>query len=167
MKEIDMEKLPVVAGTGHRPDKLGGYSLAAHMDLVATARGWLEQHPVRGVISGMALGWDQALALAAADLGIPFMAAVPCDEQDRMWPAGSRRDYQRLLARAAKVLVVSPGPYAAWKMQTRNVWMVDRADIILAMWNGTSGGTANCIEYAKSRGKTITNLWNAKALQTA
>ena len=37
--------------------------------------------------------------------------------------------------------------------------MVDRSDSIVALWNGTSGGTKNCIDYAEKKGKPIINLW--------
>lgn len=41
-------------------------------------------------------------------------------------------------------------------MQKRNEWMVDRIDELLAIYNGTPGGTKNCIDYAKKLGKPIT-----------
>lgn len=37
--------------------------------------------------------------------------------------------------------------------------MVDDADRILALWDGSSGGTANCVGYANDIKKPITNLW--------
>jgi hypothetical protein len=66
----------IVAGTGHRPDKLGGYSDDAFNLLVKIAKHWLEMNKPTRVISGMALGWDQALATAAVEVDIPFVAAV-------------------------------------------------------------------------------------------
>ena len=39
--------------------------------------------------------------------------------------------------------------------------MVDNADVILALWNGTGGGTGNCIGYAEKQGKRIINLWDS------
>ena len=33
--------------------------------------------------------------------------------------------------------------------------MVDRSDFVLAFWNGTKGGTGNCVEYAKKQGKPV------------
>jgi len=41
------------------------------------------------------------------------------------------------------------------KMDKRNEWMVDKADSILAVFKQTPGGTANCVQYAKSKGKRI------------
>ncbi len=41
-------------------------------------------------------------------------------------------------------------------MQNRNRYMVDRSDLILAIWNGhCSGGTWNTIEYARKKKKEI------------
>lgn len=44
-------------------------------------------------------------------------------------------------------------------MDIRNRFMVDRADMVFAIWNGESkGGTWNTIKYARSKGKPIRYL---------
>ena len=44
-------------------------------------------------------------------------------------------------------------------MQKRNRYMVDKADIVLAVWNGEEkGGTWDTIKYARSKNKTIRYL---------
>jgi uncharacterized phage-like protein YoqJ len=149
-----------VAGTGHRPDKLGGYSKSVKAKLEVLALDWLTVHKPSLVISGMALGWDQALAVAALECKIPLLAAVPFEGQELAWPQSSQEEYQELLKLASEIRVVSPGGYAAYKMQRRNEWMIDHCDYVLALWDGSSGGTANCIKYAKQQIKTIENLWN-------
>ena len=40
-------------------------------------------------------------------------------------------------------------------MQLRNQYMVDQADYIVAAWDGTKGGTGNCVDYAVKQHKTI------------
>jgi uncharacterized phage-like protein YoqJ len=40
-------------------------------------------------------------------------------------------------------------------MQIRNEWMVDRCDKLIAVWDGSKGGTGNCVDYAKSVNKDI------------
>jgi len=150
----------IVGCTGHRPDKLGGYSLEATRKLVGIAEDLLVGlMPTEGgkAISGMALGWDQAFAYTAVELGYYTIAAVPFVGQERRWPKDSRDAYQRLLDRVDEVVIVSPGEYAGWKFQRRNEWIVDRSDKIAAMWDGTSGGTANCLMYAASKGLTVDN----------
>lgn len=149
----------ILAVTGHRPDKLGGYGPAAQYNLLLFALDYLREAAPNEVITGMALGWDLAVADAAAELAIPFTAAVPFTEQERPWTPDQQVRYRDLLRRAARVHYPDPGPYALWKYQARNVWMVDSCDRLGALWNGTSGGTKNCVEYAARVGRPVDQLW--------
>lgn len=155
----------IIAATGHRPDKLGGYSDEARDRLVAKARAYLEREQPDQVVSGMALGWDTAWALAAVEFRVYLVAALPCDRQHARWPLEARRRWEWIVARANRTVVVSPGPYEVWKMQRRNEWMVDHCDKVCAMWNGDrSGGTFNCVEYAAKMHKPVDNLWEREDL---
>lgn len=150
----------IVAGSGHRPDKLGIVNEPRYYDLAGFAKTQLiGLGQVEGVISGMALGWDQALAVAALDLGIPFVAAVPFNDQPARWREEDQRVYRWLLSQANQVEIVCHGDYAPHKMQVRNRWMVDRCDLVLALWDGSPGGTANCLTYAREVGCRIKNVW--------
>lgn len=149
----------IVCGTGHRPDKLLGYGYGAHHQLTLFAQSTLREVGATKVISGMALGWDIALAAAAFTLRIPFVAAVPFDGQESKWPAESQENYRFIRSFACEIVHVCEAGYAAWKMQRRNEWMVDNADSVLALWDGSSGGTANCIKYAQSKDRPIVNTW--------
>jgi uncharacterized phage-like protein YoqJ len=40
-------------------------------------------------------------------------------------------------------------------MQLRNEFMVNNSDIVIAVWDGTNGGTANCVKYAQVENKEI------------
>lgn len=150
-----------IAGTGHRPQKLLGFGARADSTLCRFTRAWLEALRPDRVISGMALGWDQALATAAVELAIPFVAAVPCEGQEARWPESSQREYQALLGRAAEVVIVSSESFSARSMQARNEWMVDRCDLLLALYDGSPSGTGNCIRYADGCGRDILNLWTS------
>lgn len=70
--------------------------------------------------------------------------------------------YNNILNKADEVIIVSYGNYAAWKMQKRNEHMIDRLsnnnDFLIAVWDGSSGGTANCIKYAKNMNKNIIHI---------
>ncbi len=140
-----------VAATGHRPDKIGGY------DWYAPQRLWIRDQIKHALvdlkathgISGMALGVDQDFAYACIELSIPFTAAVPFVGQESSWPKHSQDWFDWLLERADEVIIVSSGGYDAYKMQVRNEWMVDHCDVLLAVWDGTKGGTFNCLSYAK------------------
>ena len=76
-----------------------------------------------------------------------------------IWPAEARARYASLLTRAAEVVYVSPPGYAPAKMHARNAWMIDRADGVVALWDGSPGGTSNAVEYARRTGKPVENLW--------
>lgn len=150
----------IVAATGHRPDKLGGHGPEPLGALVQIASEYLADVQPEGVISGMALGWDTAIALAALGAGYPLTAAVPCDGHERIWPADAQEMHRQIISAATRVVVVSPGLYAPWKMQARNVWMVDRCDLLIVLWSGANGGTAACVNYAKKSGRPWVNLWD-------
>ena len=149
----------IIAATGHRPDKLGGYDPIAEMRLQMKASQYLQAMEPESVIVGMALGWDMAFGWAAVGLGIPLHAAVPFKGQELRWPPSSQEKYNRLLCLCASITVVFPGGYCAYAMQMRNEWMVDRANRIAAMWDGSPGGTCNCVRYAHKRSVPIDNLY--------
>lgn len=150
----------IIAATGHRPDKVGGYGPAADQRRRDLAYNWFAANRPARVISGMALGWDTAVAEAAYNLGIPFVAAVPFEGQESRWPDLSQRTFRALLAVAAEVVIVSPGGYSVGAMHARNHWMVDHADKVLALWDGSDGGTAGCVRYADRVRRSVVNLWD-------
>jgi len=154
-----MEK-KIIAVTGHRPSKLGGYSFINQLKLVSFATIQLDQLEPYKVITGMAQGWDQAVANACFIMKVPYIAAVPFKGQERMWPEASQKVYNWLLENASEVVIVSGGAYKPWKMQVRNEWMVDNSKLVLSLWDGTPGGTANCVRYTKSKGKPLVNVWD-------
>jgi uncharacterized phage-like protein YoqJ len=147
----------ILTVTGHRPNKIGGYNPNSPLRVKVRSKiyDFLAEHKPELAISGMALGVDQEFATICDQLNIPFIAAIPFAGQEKRWPADSQTYYQELLALAQEVVVVTDGNYAAYKMQKRNRWMVDKATDILAVWDGTTGGTANCVAYAEAVNKPI------------
>lgn len=153
----------IYAATGHRLDKLGGYDRQVDERLIRFAIAWLStRKDAKAAISGLALGWDTAFAFAALSCDIPLIGAVPFVGQESKWPVEARARYRYLLGACATVHVVSPGGYANVKFQKRNRWMVDRCGTLAALWNGTAGGTANCVNYAATKSLLVTtiNLWD-------
>lgn len=160
-----MTRSLTICGTGHRPKKIvigaqNAYEPAVHQRLVALATAALERHQPARVISGMALGWDTALAEAALSLGIPLAAYVPFAGQESLWPPASQSRFNELCAAAAELRIICHGGYSAAKMQVRNEKMTDDSDLVLALWNGSRGGTANCWDYATRIGRRRINHWN-------
>lgn len=150
----------ILAATGHRPDKLGGYSLTGFERLRKIATEYLEEAKPEKIISGMALGWDTAWAVAGQALKIPVIAAVPFFGQESMWPVESKTKYFNILDKCHDVLYICDKGYAPWKMQIRNEYMVDKCDTLIALWDGSPGGTGNCLKYAEKVKRPVVNLWD-------
>lgn len=148
-----------VAFTGHRPSKLKcGYNTSGkEYDIIKqNIKRELNILKPEYCISGMALGIDSIAAEACIELDIPFIAAIPFEGQEKVWPKASQDRYHELLSKAESKHVVCEGGYVAWKLQKRNEWMVDKCNLLLAYWDGSNGGTANCVRYAESKNKLIT-----------
>ena len=153
-----------IAVTGHRPDKLGGdYDGTGLLSALISKAIANEIEDFNGpelgeliMISGMALGVDTIYARLAMSWHAPLIAAVPFPEQDCKWPEPSRRRYHEMLQYAEStrdqgggIHYVCAGPYSAAKMQIRNEWMVNNCDLLIAVYDGTPGGTRNCLDYAR------------------
>ena len=111
----------------------------------------------------MALGTDMVFALAVLELKdegyqIKLHCAIPFRGQSNRWARESQFLYDSILELADKVTLVSNEEYRPWLMQKRNEFMVDEADKVIAVWNGSSGGTKNCIDYAIKSGKEIIRI---------
>jgi hypothetical protein len=134
MQELVRES--IIAATGHRPTKLGGYGRPVQARLEAFA-GAYPPRPAGQNDLRHGVGPGYRIRKANLDLDIPFIAAVPFAGQESMWPPEGQREYNNLLARAITVHVVTPGGYSAAKMQARNEWMVDHCTRVAALWDGS------------------------------
>lgn len=155
----------VIAGTAHRPQGLTQKRSIMYTNALVNVLSefflpYLRQLRPDAVIAGGALGGDTGLAVATLRYGCPLILAIPCYGQEKKWGKASQDLYYRIMDRAKLVVYVEQGPYEAWKMQSRNEWMVNKSDTVLALWSGATGGTANCVHYAEKAGKQVVNLWD-------
>ena len=154
--------------TGHR--KIGGAYVSSLVNnrVYPAISAAIARAAARGFgrfISGGALGVDQIAAQAVVDLGLELAIARPFPSQSCKWPQQSRAVLDRLCAAAASVIDVSPDPYSPRKMQVRNQWMVDQADVVIAVFDGQPGGTANCVTYAREQRKRVLVIDPASLLE--
>ena len=99
---------------------------------------------------------EAVLALRQKYGDVTLEAAIPCDTQADGWRAAERRRYEHLLAESDEVRFVAHR-YTPGCMQRRNRYMVDASSVLLAVFNGTPGGTMQTILYAqRSALKVIT-----------
>jgi uncharacterized phage-like protein YoqJ len=145
--------------TGHRPEKLGGYGAKTAKALRDLAKAEFTALVPELVITGMALGWDMACAEAAHELGIPFQAMIPFQGQEKIWPFESKKLYWKLLGVAKEVTFVSSPGYAGWKMLARDRAIVALSDAILALFNGSAGGTKYTVGFAAQMKTPVINCW--------
>lgn len=138
-----------IAITGHRPERIKNQEiLCKHLSIA------FEDNNAFRVIQGMAPGVDLLAAKVAYLAGIPFVCAIPYPTH-RGYVIKNYPDwltlYDRVLTLADEAVFVSDQG-SQWAFQKRNEWMVDRADIVAAGWDGAKkGGTWNCVKYANQK----------------
>lgn len=153
--------------TGHRPQKLKGFNVEDNLELLKVLKqqiiSFIDEYGVTTFISGMALGIDMWAARIVLSLKkqyphIKLVAAVPCSKQYARWQNSSIREWHGIVERADKVVYVSDEPYTRWCMQKRNEWMVDHSQYVISVWDGTNGGTKNCIDYSCKKSVQVWNI---------
>ena len=111
-------------------------------------------------ISGMAYGADldfadMVLDYKAMDKEILLEAALPY-HIDLAKLYLKKDDEKSSILRNCDYINFISSNYFRGCMQKRNRYMVDKSDVVLAIWNGKyDGGTWNTIKYARSKGKMI------------
>lgn len=164
-----MAKSVTLAVTGSRPNKLkGGYDNMSSDNqrmidfFTKTIEDTLALNDKVHCISGGALGADTLWAIAVINCRFMYPGrvslemAIPFTNQDGNWPDKSKNIYRDLLAQADKITNVSGQDlYEPTYMQARNEYMVDNCHGLIAIYNGTTGGTHNCVQYAKKQNKRI------------
>lgn len=164
----------ILAVTGHRPENFGkgdkGIYNIRHATNIKIGRAMREfilmragynsetnsfaSEEVIRLVSGMALGVDTIWALVALKLREQFPGkfelecAIPCENHSKKWKQEDKERHALICSKADKVTMVSTKPYAGYLMQKRNEYMVDIADEVLAVWDGSKSGTGNCVDYA-------------------
>jgi hypothetical protein len=150
----------ILGVTGHRPSSLPGADRFERRileeRLLVFATSFLEQCPFGRpdeVITGMAEGWDMAVADACIALDIQFCAAVPFAGQEQRWGPRSQERYRALLQRAARVEVL------ATSYLKRDEWIVDHCNALVALCGKKTGGSAYTIAYAEQWRVPVINIW--------
>jgi len=110
-------------------------------------------------ISGVALGIDTFAAEAVLELKslyphITLEAAIPCKSQSDKWNTEDRERYSVLLNQCDKTTYVGR-EYTSDCMMKRNKYMVDKADLLIAVSGELSGGTGATIRYANEKGVEV------------
>jgi uncharacterized phage-like protein YoqJ len=97
---------------------------------------------------------EAVIALREEHGDVILEAAIPFGDQPGRWNQALRRRYNALIDSADKVTVLQYG-YTPDCMMRRNRYMVDRASLLLACYDGRPGGTMNTILYAERSGVKV------------
>ena len=138
--------------TGHRPKKLHTDEEMIRKELKAKIAEAIEAG-YSTFISGMAFGVDLWAAEIVLDLkkdrqDLHLICAFPF--QKKNYTAEEIR-----VMNAADLVEHVSEQYLPTGYHLRNQWMVDRSSRVIAVFNGSPGGTERTIEYAKQKGKEI------------
>ena len=81
-----------------------------------------------------------------------------CPSQSSAWPREIQLRYLRGLDVCDRTIVLEER-YSDGCMLRRNRYMVEHADILMTVFDGSPGGTAATVRYARSRGLQIISIW--------
>lgn len=138
-----------IAFTGHRHLK--------YVDVEKSLTKLHSDYPDAVWITGGAFGLDSHAARYALNHSIPLWLVLPFPARllCLKWPKGDARDLLfRSVKECARLSVVSP-VFTMSAYQRRNEFMVDGSNILAAFFDGSPGGTANCVGYASKVGRKV------------
>lgn len=154
--------------TGHRPSKLPWRNNENDPRCLELKRKLFDivdalyAAGIRKFICGMAPGCDMYFCEAVMELrkeydNIIIEAAIPCETQSQNWDESLRARYFDLIHRCDTETLLQR-QYTKDCMIKRNIYMVDNSSVLVAVFDGTLGGTMQTINYARKKGLEILEL---------
>jgi hypothetical protein len=121
-------------------------------------------------VSSLAAGADQLFATVILDQGGSLHAIIPCRRYESTFSGPkSLNQFKLLLARAQEIETLeypAPSEEAFFDAGRR---VVDNSDLLVAVWDGEpaagKGGTADVVEYARSRGVDVVVVWPSGSIR--
>ncbi len=154
-----------VAFTGHRPEKIKN-GIAEDSPAIQQLKESLRDAILEKInmgctcfLSGMAMGADLwaaeiVLALKEDDPALKLVAVVPFTGQADRFPLRWKERYQAVLDRCDAVKVLSQSYYKSC-FHVRNRWLVEHSAHLIAVYNGSRGGTMQTLNDALLKGHDV------------
>lgn len=144
--------------TGHRPEKLPWgknekdprcLMLKARLrDAVEVAFAEGKRHFICGMARGCDFYFAEAvIALRRREPEVTLEAAIPCAAQSASWSQQQRERWARLVEACDRRFVLQDA-YTPDCMHRRNRYMVEHSSLVIAVYDGSDGGTRRTLEYA-------------------
>jgi uncharacterized phage-like protein YoqJ len=110
-------------------------------------------------ISGMAQGADMMLASLVTELkktykNVYLECALPFWGQSEKYSPCQKAEYDSIIGGCDKITVICE-KYCPESFRKRNIYMVDKSDIVIAVYDGKKGGTKFTCDYALKKGKRL------------
>jgi len=147
--------------TGHRPDKmeLGEKEIKPLLEKAiddAISNGYVTY------ITGMAMGtdiWAAEIVLERKKVnkGLHLICALPHPNFESRRSMAEKMRFNKIIKKADLVREINDH-YFTGCYQVRNEWMVDRSNLVIAVFNGQKSGTKNTVDYAKRKGVRVMNV---------
>ena len=158
----------VVAFTGYRPEKMPfveNKKDEAYMHFREQQKRVINRLVERGYtdfISGVAMGFDtwvaeDVLELRKTNKELHLISALPHSNFESRRSMAEKMRFNKILKKADLVKEIN-NHYFTGCYQVRNEWMVDRSNLVIAVFNGQKSGTKNTVDYAKRKGIKIVNV---------
>lgn len=155
-----------ISATGHRPPKLGGYApCEKHRAIRRHMRDQLtklkEEYGEITIYSGGANGIDQMWMEVGHFLKLPVVAILPFPGFSRLWPSEGQKHLKSLLDKCVEIRYthtdseITDKSTAVQAMLDRDKDLVNACGLLVAYWNGTKGGTAHTVGFAKTAKRDI------------
>ena len=158
-----------VCFVGHRPQKIS-YLFdeeskefkSLRSTLKETIIDFIENENVKHFVSGMVIGADMMCAEIIIELkktypDITLECAVSCETQAEYWTMKYRDKYFNTVAASDKETMLQ-WRYTHDCVMKRNRYMVDKSDIIIAVWDGGKGLIKSTVNYAVEKNKVIKHI---------
>ena len=151
---MDLDKKKTCCFTGHRPEKCKGTEEEIRAGLLEEIKD-VAAAGFDTFITGMAAGVDtwaaeEVLKLKEEKADLKLICAVPFRGMEKKRTPEEQETFRKIIEKADDVTYISQ-KYARWCFLARDRWMVDHASRVIAVFNGTHGGTEYTINYAKQK----------------
>ena len=111
-------------------------------------------------ISGGGGGFDIICAEMVLELKkiypqIKIIGAIPCKTQDKLWKEKDKQRYKSILEKLDGIRCIYDDYIGPECMLERNRFMINNSSLVIALFNGTNGGTKKTLDYANEQKKKV------------